>query len=40
LVVVGPAGTSLLPPRSSGKLEAATAAVEFLMMGMRMPETC
>jgi len=42
LVVVGPAGqpTALLPPRSNGKPEAATAVVEFQMMGMRMPETC
>jgi hypothetical protein len=28
------------PPRSNGKPEAATAVVELLMMGMRMPETC
>ena len=40
LVVVGPRPTALLPPRSSGKPEAATAVVELLMMGMRMPETC
>ena len=33
-------GTALLPPRSSGKLEAATAIIELLMMGMRMPKTC
>jgi hypothetical protein len=32
--------TSLLPPRSKSKPEAATAIVELLMMGMRMPETC
>jgi len=31
---------SSLPPRSNGKPEAATAVVELLMMGMRMPETC
>jgi hypothetical protein len=35
-----PRPTALLPPRSNGKPEAATAAVELLMMGMRMPETC
>jgi len=47
LVVVRPAGrparlqpTALLPPRSNGKREAATAVVELLMMGRRMPETC
>jgi hypothetical protein len=47
LVVVGPAGrparprpTTLLPLRSNGKPEAATAVVELLMMGIRMPETC
>jgi hypothetical protein len=27
-------------PRSNGKPEAATAVVELLIMGMRMPETC
>jgi len=27
-------------PRSNGKPEAATAVIELLMMGMRMPETC
>jgi len=32
--------TALLLPRSNGKPEAATAVVELLMMGMRMPETC
>jgi hypothetical protein len=32
--------TTLLPPRSNGKPDAATAVVEFLMMGVRMPETC
>ena len=31
---------ALLPPRSNGKPEAATAVDELLMMGMRMPETC
>jgi hypothetical protein len=31
--------TALLP-RSIGKPEAATAIIELLMMGMRMPETC
>jgi len=35
-----PRPTALLPPRSNGKPEAATAAVELLMMDMRMPETC
>ena len=46
LVVVRPAGpalprtTTLLPPCSNGKPEAAAAVVELLMMGMRMPETC
>ena len=48
LVVVGPVQsgparprpTALLPPRFNGKPEAATAVIEFLMMGMRMPETC
>jgi hypothetical protein len=42
--VVGPAGpttnTALLSPNSDGKPEAATAIIELLMMGMRMPETC
>jgi len=41
--VVGPdrpRPTALLPPRSYGKPEAATAVVELLMMGIRMPETC
>jgi len=32
--------TALLPPSSNGKPEAATAIIELLMMGMRMPETC
>jgi hypothetical protein len=36
----GPTGTTLLPPRSNGKPEAATAVYKLLMMGMRMPETC
>jgi hypothetical protein len=35
-----PRPTALLPPRSNGKLEAATVVVELLMMGMRMPKTC
>jgi hypothetical protein len=30
----------LLPPRSNGKPEAATAVDKLLVMGMRMPETC
>jgi len=34
-----PRPTKLLPPRSNGKLEAATAVDKLLMMGMRMPET-
>ena len=43
--VVGPAParprpTALLPPRSNGKPEAATADDKLLMMGMRMAETC
>jgi hypothetical protein len=43
LVVVDPdrpRPTTLLPPRSYGKPEAATAGDKLLMMGMRMPETC
>jgi len=43
LVVVGPdrpRPTTLLPPSSDGKPEAATAVDRLLMMGMRMPETC
>jgi len=32
--------SGLLPPRSDGKPEAATAIVELLMMGIWMPETC
>jgi len=35
-----PRPTTLLPPRSNGKPEAATAVYKLLMMGMRMPETC
>jgi hypothetical protein len=35
-----PRPTALLPPRSNGKPEAATAVIELLMMGMRIPETC
>ena len=33
-------GGSSAVGRSNGKPEAATAVVELLMMGMRMPETC
>ena len=43
LVLVGPdrpRPTTLLPPRSNGKPEAATAVDKLLMMCMRMPETC
>ena len=43
LVVVGPERprpTALLPPRSYGKPEAATAFDRLLMMGIRMPEKC
>jgi len=32
--------TTLLPPRSDGKPEEATAVDKLMMMGMRMPETC
>jgi hypothetical protein len=32
--------TVLLSPRSNDKSEAATAVVELLMMGTRIPETC
>ena len=32
--------TRLLPPRSNGKPEAATAVDKLLMMGIKMPETC
>jgi hypothetical protein len=42
LVVVGPdrpRPTTLLPPRSNAKPEAATAVYKLLMMGMSMPET-
>jgi len=35
-----PRPTALLPPRSNGKPEAATAVDKLLMMCMRMPETC
>jgi len=35
-----PRPTTLLPPRSNGKPEAATAVYKLLMMGMRMPKTC
>ena len=35
-----PRPTTLLPPRSNGKPETATAVDKLLMMGMRMPETC
>jgi hypothetical protein len=31
---------ALLSPRSNGKPEGATTAVEFLMMGLRTSETC
>ena len=40
VVLDGPLPTTLLPPRSNGKPEAATAVDKLLMMGMRMPETC
>jgi hypothetical protein len=30
----------VLPPRSNGKPDAATAFDKLLMMGMKMPETC
>jgi len=36
----GPRPTTLLPLRSDGKPEAATAVVELLTMGVRTPETC
>jgi len=32
--------TTLLPPRSNGKPEVATAVDKLLMIDMRMPETC
>jgi hypothetical protein len=35
-----PRPTTLLPPRSNGKPEEATAVYKLLMMGKRMPETC
>ena len=35
-----PRPTTLLPPRSNGKPEKATAVYKLLMMGKRMPETC
>jgi len=35
-----PRTTALLPPRSNGKPEAATAVYKLLMMRMKMPETC
>jgi len=35
-----PRPTTMLPPRSNGKPEAATAADKLLMMGKRIPETC
>jgi hypothetical protein len=36
----GGSSAALLPPRSNGRPEAATAVVELLMMGKRMPEKC
>jgi hypothetical protein len=35
-----PRPATLLPPRSNGKPEAATAVYKLMMMGKRMPETC
>ena len=35
-----PRPTALLPLRSNGKLEAATAVYKLPMMGMRISETC
>jgi hypothetical protein len=35
-----PRPTTLLPLRSNGKPETATAVYKLLMMGMRMPEIC
>jgi hypothetical protein len=35
-----PRPTTLLPPRSNGKQQAATAVYKLLMMGKRMSETC
>jgi hypothetical protein len=31
---------AVLPPRSNGKSEGDTAVDKFMMMGVRMPETC
>ena len=36
----GPRPTTLLPPRSNGKPETATAVDKLLMISIRMPETC
>jgi hypothetical protein len=38
--ILVPMVIAVLSPSSDGKPEAATAVVELLMMGMRMPETC
>jgi hypothetical protein len=35
-----PRSTALVPQRFYGKLEAAAAVGRFLMMSIRMPETC
>jgi hypothetical protein len=35
-----PRSTTLLPPHSNGKPEAATAVDKLLMMGRKIPETC
>jgi hypothetical protein len=35
-----PRPTTLLPPRSNSKPEAATEVYKLQMMGKRMPETC
>jgi hypothetical protein len=35
-----PRSTTLLPPRSHGKPEAATAVYKLLMMGIKISETC
>ena len=35
-----PRPTTLIPPRSNGTQEAATAVYKLLMMGKRMSETC
>jgi len=43
LVVVSPdrpRPTTLLPPRSNGKPEVATAVDKLLIISMRVPETC